>query len=923
METVLGIHGNQSEMGTINMGLIGEKEGLLQEAMTSQQSRMVARKASFDMNEDIGPPIGKANDFEGDEELDDAVRVVVRIRPPLPRERKGLRPFENAVSVDPSARVITLSENLEAAAAGGVQDGIVYNTYRFVFDRIYSAETKQDHIYEDAAQKAVGNVLVGYNASIIAFGQTGSGKTYTMTGDLNSENCGIIPRAIEDVFAHIQRDTGERCKFLVRASYLQIYNEVISDLLKPASKNLSIREDRKRGVHVEGLSEWIVRSPSDVYKLMERGSIARATGATKMNEISSRSHAIFQLIIEKSVLEDLGDGQACDGDMAIAAALAGDEGTGAEAMRQTVRVGKLNLVDLAGSERVHVTGAKGKRLEESKKINQSLSALGNVIAALTDPKGRNARPHVPYRDSKLTRILEDSLGGNCKTTFMAMISPAVEAFSESLSTLKFAQRTKCVRNAPRVNEDLDHRTLLRKYEKELKKLRAELKERSKDLVDRRLVLHIEEARRREQADKIAAITALERQSAEIVRQKNAMKALQNRITSMQSQMLVGGHGLEHNPAFRTLLEKEHARMRKEYDKRVAELEAQRRAVKQDRAAAVKIRELMMKQRDIIHALLGRVGQLDARVLELQAAVEAADARAKEAEDRLDNKTAELIGLRKSFVVKNDSSDLRKDKECLGSSNHSVLALNDNPEKESLTCETNAIQCAEHRINCKDGAYSKDLAIGPGYHAATCDRPNVTTPISLKDLSSTIPAGPQEVEASFGRDTSSGSLTSRSDFDDDDCIANEDSNHEIDRSFSSTNKSEGEIIFANGAFEQSTKIKVEVDASDKTDMMQQAPMNEIGSTDSSREILENQNTHLKQERDALRAILQEKVLTLVENISNDRDINENIERNKIQRDDVALRFSNRQLEYSSELQQKLEYLHKLVSATVNALQTNVD
>lgn len=260
-------------------------------------------------------------------------------------------------------------------------------------------------------------------------------------------------------------------------------------------------------------------------------------------------------------------------------------------------------------------------MEESKKINQSLSALGNVIAALTDPKGRNGRPHIPYRDSKLTRILEDSLGGNCKTTFMAMISPAVEAFQESLSTLKFANRAKNVRNVPKVNEDADHRTLLRKYEKELKKLRAELQQKSKDLVDKRLLLQIEEARRREQADKIAAITALERQSKEIARHKAAMQALQTRIASMQSQLLVGGQKVEDTPQFRTLLAREQERIRQEYEARLNELESERQSMQEDKQQVVRYKSLLMKQRDIMVALTERLNERDEQVLMLQSQVE--------------------------------------------------------------------------------------------------------------------------------------------------------------------------------------------------------------------------------------------------------------------------------------------------------------
>ena len=537
---------------------------------------------------------------------------------------------------------------------------MVYNTYRFAFDRVYPPEAHQSLIYEESARAAVCNVLQGYNASIIAFGQTGSGKTHTMTGSLSGDGRGIIPRAVDDVFTHIQTDAsgaggGGTSKYLVRASYLQIYNEVISDLLKPESTSLSIREDRRRGVHVDGLSEWVVRTPADVYALMERGGAARTTGATKLNELSSRSHAIFQLIVEKSSVvvasgtggggDELG-GEVRAGGAPLPRPLHAPE----QKQQQRVSVGKLNLVDLAGSERVHLTGAKGKRLEESKKINQSLSALGNVIAALTDPKGRHARPHIPYRDSKLTRILEDSLGGNCKTTFMAMVSPAVEAFPESLSTLKFAHRAKCVKNAPRVNEDLDHAALLRKYERELRRLRAELQQRSKDLVDKRVVLQLDEARRREQADKIAAITALERQSAEIARQKAAMSALQNKIASMQSQLLIGGHTIEESPEFQTLLAAEQARIRELYAKKMAELEAERRAVAEDKAAAERLKGLLIKQRDVMVALTNRLAERDEQVLQLQSAVEAAETRAKEAEDGLDKKMAELIAVRKSVVV---------------------------------------------------------------------------------------------------------------------------------------------------------------------------------------------------------------------------------------------------------------------------------
>jgi hypothetical protein len=319
--------------------------------------------------------------------------------------------------------------------------------------------------------------------------------------------------------------------FMVRVSYLQIYNEIISDLLKVERTSLQIREDKKKGVFVEGLSEWAVRSPNEVYALMQKGAQCRATATTKMNDLSSRSHAVFIIIVEQMTIinRDQYDG---------------DDGS------KQIRVGKLNLVDLAGSERVRVTQATGQRLEESKKINQSLSALGNVIAALTDQK---ARPHIPYRDSKLTRILEDSLGGNCKTTMMAMISPSSDAFGESQSTLKFANRAKKIKNEARINEDIDQRTLLRKYEIELRRLKQELEQRNQNpqhqgfAGNNEILSKIENEKKRAEEDKNAAITALELRSREFMQEKEQRKFLEQKIQAMNSQMLEGGQKIQDTP----------------------------------------------------------------------------------------------------------------------------------------------------------------------------------------------------------------------------------------------------------------------------------------------------------------------------------------------------------------------------------------
>eukprot|EP00192_Tetraselmis_astigmatica_P009512 CAMPEP_0117662330 /NCGR_PEP_ID=MMETSP0804-20121206/7998_1 /TAXON_ID=1074897 /ORGANISM="Tetraselmis astigmatica, Strain CCMP880" /LENGTH=929 /DNA_ID=CAMNT_0005469227 /DNA_START=440 /DNA_END=3229 /DNA_ORIENTATION=- len=592
---------------------------------------------------------------------DDNFKVVVRVRPPLPREQQSGKLYRNTSMVDPSYKVITLSENLPAANSGH-KTGMLYATYRYTFDHVYDEQSGQDEVYNHSARSAVHCTLQGYNAAIIAYGQTGTGKTYTMEGrSMNGPERGIIPRAIEDIFITIENDSAPQSKYLVRASYLQIYNEVISDLLKPDKSNLVIREDRKRGVFVDGLSEWVVRSPAEVYSLMERGGTMRTTGATKMNEISSRSHAVFLVIVENCVTlgaddDDSGEMAQKLHDMGVINSSKPRTGNGrAGPTRESVRVGKMNLVDLAGSERVHITGATGKRLEESKKINQSLSALGNVIGALTETKQRQ---HIPYRDSKLTRILEDSLGGNCKTTMMCMISPALEAFPESLSTLKFANRAKNIRNIATVNEDMDQRTLLKKYERELRRLRQELAQRSKDLVDKRRLLELEEQKKRAEADKLAAITALEQRSREFMVEKEHKRHLEQRINSMQSQLLIGGHKVEDMPAFRSLLKKEQRRIRSEYEERLRELEKERQNVEQDKAQVDRYKHLLLKQRDIMIALTQRLNERDEQILAMQEELEAYDRHQRRLEDALDQKTAELIALRKAAVEHMGTSPLK-------------------------------------------------------------------------------------------------------------------------------------------------------------------------------------------------------------------------------------------------------------------------
>ena len=393
---------------------------------------------------------------------------------------------------------------------------------------------------------------------------------------------------------------------MVRASYLQIYMETINDLLRPDRVNLNIREDKKKGFYVDGLSEWVVRTPKDIYTLIKRGTNSRATAFTKANDISSRSHAVFIIVVEQ--LKILEDGQT------------DEDGEAAKQMR----FGKLNLVDLAGSERLKITGATGQRLEECKKINQSLSCLGNVISVLVENK---PAIHIPYRDSKLTRLLEDSLGGNCKTTMMGMISPAYESFNESLSTLKFANRAKKIKNRPKINQDIDSKAMLSRYEKEIQQLRNELEERNKHLVDASKLFQLEEEKKRLEEDRVAALEALEKQSKDFLQEREEKKRLEQMIKQLESSVVFGGKGVPSQ--------------KDNYDRRFHELERERQQLEEDRAQVDQYKQLLLKQRDIMIALTTRLNERDETIVQLQEELDAYDRIHYEAEEMLEIKKTHI------------------------------------------------------------------------------------------------------------------------------------------------------------------------------------------------------------------------------------------------------------------------------------------
>jgi Kinesin motor domain len=289
-----------------------------------------------------------------------------------------------------------------------------------------------------------------YNGTIFAYGQTGCGKTHTMQGlQEPAELRGVIPNSFDHIFENI-RAAAAGTVFLVRCSYLEIYNEEIRDLLSSdPKKRLELREDANKGVYTKDLINEVVSDQVAINAVMERGQGNRTVGSTLMNQTSSRSHSIFTIVIEMNAADESG--------------------------KDHIRVGKLNLVDLAGSERQSKTGASGDRLKEGCKINLSLSALGNVISALVDQaKGK----HIPYRDSKLTRLLQDSLGGNTKTLMVAAISPADYNYDETMSTLRYANRAKNIKNKPKINEDPKD-TMLRQYKEEIEALKRALQEQTK------------------------------------------------------------------------------------------------------------------------------------------------------------------------------------------------------------------------------------------------------------------------------------------------------------------------------------------------------------------------------------------------------------------------------------------------------------
>ncbi|KAI3688395.1 hypothetical protein L1987_82107 [Smallanthus sonchifolius] len=382
-----------------------------------------------------------SNDFSVENVASDTgVKIIVRMRPPNKNEEEG-----------------------EVIVQKTSSDSLTILGQPFTFDSVADTTSTQVDIFDLVGAPLVENCLAGFNSSVFAYGQTGSGKTYTIWGPANalledespSDQQGLTPRVFDRLFARISEEQNKHADkqliYQCRCSFLEIYNEQITDLLAPAQRNLNIREDIKTGVYVENLTEESVCSIKDVTQLLKKGLSNRRTGATSINMESSRSHSVFTCVVESR----------CKSMDSLS----------------SFKTSRINLVDLAGSERQKLTGAAGERLKEAGNINRSLSQLGNLINILAEVSQSGKQRHIPYRDSKLTFLLQESLGGNAKLAMVCAISPAQSCKSETFSTLRFAQRAKAIKNKAVVNEQMQDdvkslREVIRQLKDELLRMKS-------------------------------------------------------------------------------------------------------------------------------------------------------------------------------------------------------------------------------------------------------------------------------------------------------------------------------------------------------------------------------------------------------------------------------------------------------------------
>ncbi|KAL6142066.1 hypothetical protein ACLB2K_060349 [Fragaria x ananassa] len=373
------------------------------------------------------------------------VQVVLRCRPLSHDEQKSN--VQTVVSCNEQKREVTVVHSLNNKPVDKV----------FTFDKVFGPKAQQKSIYEQAISPIVNEVLDGFNCTVFAYGQTGTGKTYTMEGGMRNKNgnlpaeAGVIPRAVRQIFDTLE---AQKADYSLRVTFLELYNEEITDLLAPddysrnsedrQKKPISLMEDGKGCVIVRGLEEEPVYTVNEIYSLLERGAAKRRTADTLLNKRSSRSHSVFSITVH------------------VKEATVGDE--------ELIKCGKLNLVDLAGSENISRSGAREARAREAGEINKSLLTLGRVINALVEHS-----THIPYRDSKLTRLLRESLGGKTKTCIIATISPCYHFVDETLSTLDYAHRAKNIKNKPEANQKMSKTVLLKDLYTEIERMKEDIR----------------------------------------------------------------------------------------------------------------------------------------------------------------------------------------------------------------------------------------------------------------------------------------------------------------------------------------------------------------------------------------------------------------------------------------------------------------
>ncbi|XP_064201871.1 kinesin-1 heavy chain-like [Anguilla rostrata] len=505
------------------------------------------------------------------------------------------------------------------------EDNVVVGGKPYMFDRVFQSNTSQEQVYNACARQIVKDVLEGYNGTIFAYGQTSSGKTHTMEGNLHDTDAmGIIPRIVQDIFNYIY-SMDENLEFHIKVSYFEIYLDKIRDLLDVSKTNLSVHEDKNRVPYVKGCTSARC-SPEEVMDTIDEGKSNRHVAVTNMNEHSSRSHSIFLINVKQ-------------------------ENTQTEQKLS----GKLFLVDLAGSEKVSKTGAEGAVLDEAKNINKSLSSLGNVISALAE-----GSTYVPYRDSKMTRILQDSLGGNCRTTIVICCSPSSYNEAETKTTLMFGQRAKTIKNTVCVNMELTAEQWKKKYERE--------KERNKTL--RNTVTWLEnELNRWRNGESVPVAEQFDKEKA------NAeFQALDNVVNNEKPASTPGVPGVRLTDAEKDKCEAEITKLYKQLDDKDDE-------INQQSQLAEKLKQQMLDQDELLASSRRDYDNLQTELNRLQAENEASKEEVKEVlqaleelavnydqkSQEVEDKTQEFEILseelnQKSTVLSSIDSELQKLKE---------------------------------------------------------------------------------------------------------------------------------------------------------------------------------------------------------------------------------------------------------------------